>query len=110
MARALRLIVLFKRAEKGLIDDSLDTSTVSLIRQARSEYDKEDALMGSSTVLQPSAPSIFHKIYYWFLFRFESELSYFVLTMLVSLIPLGLLLYCLSVGALSRLPIVTYTH
>jgi hypothetical protein len=110
MARALRLIVLFKRAEKGLIDDNLDMSTISLLRQARSDYCKEDALMGSSTVLQPSAPSFFHKIYYWFLFRFESELSYIVLTMIVSLIPLALLVYCLSVGAWSRLPIVTYTH
>lgn len=128
-SRCLRLIVLFKRAQVGNlfleqfdVDGHKSASTIAIINT----YSRDDTSEISqiehrsrSTLLQAYKESIVHKpytlnswgrIYYWFLFKFQSELSYFFLSLFFAILPVSLFLYWVVNNIMSRLPVVSYSH
>ena len=112
VSRALRLVILFKRAEKGLYfqdkinsNEDVDGSTMAILRKSNDESEGEISLRGSF-VHKPKTRNIIERMYYWFLFKFESELSYFFLTVVFSLFPIVLMTFYLIKGEYTVLPLV----
>ena len=113
VTRALRLVILFKRAEKGLYfqekiasDEDVEGSTMAILRKSNDESEGDISLRGSF-VRKPKTRNFIERLYYWFLFKFESELSYFFfLTVVFSIIPIVLMLYYLIKKEYTVLPLV----
>ena len=124
------MIILFKRAEVGGyeenrldLSDCAPDSTLKIIKD-NSEYsnknverqrllsavDRVSGLTYNSDLNRPKAINNYTKAYYWFIFKFESEFSYLLLSVFVILIPVGVFLYCCIDDAMSRLPVITYSH
>lgn len=110
------MVILFKRAEKGLyfsdreIDDqNADSSTMAILRHSNEDSDFEMTIR-ASVVHRPQSKNIITRIYYWLLFQFESEFSYFLLTLMFTLFPLSMLAYAFISGNMKTLPLVNNSH
>lgn len=97
ISRGLRLIILFKRAEKGLYfsdnimtEEDADNSTFAILKRSNDDTDY-DVSLRASVIHRPTSQNFFTKIYYWLLFKFESELSVFYLSLVFALFPFGLM-------------------
>lgn len=115
--RGLRLIVLFKRAEKGLYfldksmirQDSFE-STSEILRATKMDSFVDDSINDSSMIYRPRTPNVCKMMYYWFLFTFEGEISYIYFTLFMTMFPFLLMIYFFIIGDMNVLPVVTYSH
>lgn len=117
IARALRLIILFKRAEKGLYFpesekeyQNEEASTLAILRNTSGNLMEYDCSYHGSDIQKPQSKNIFARVYFWLLFNLESEFSYWVLVMVLLLFPISLAIVFVSVGNLTTLPIVNHSH
>lgn len=104
ITRALRLIILFERAEKGLYFSEND-STMPI---TATENDMDS--LKSSTIHKPKTQNCFVRSYYWLLFRLETEIDYLVLTFIFALIPTILSVSFLIHSDFTTLRLVSYSH
>ena len=113
LTRSLRLVILFSRAKRGLYFAESDMSN--------KDNDRTNAILGQtenyssqslnvSHVRRPTHENYFVRVYYWFLFRFETEKEYFILTVLFTLVPVTLAVVFLSKANFRQLPVVNYSH
>lgn len=116
VSRALRLIILFKRAEKGLYfadnemeSRSTDNSTMAILKQSREEFEYEKSF-NSSVVHQPKSKNLVTRVYYWLLFRLETEKDYFILTLIFTALPAASVVYTVATQDLTLFPVVNFSH
>mmetsp|Transcript_10660 Transcript_10660/g.12134 ORF Transcript_10660/g.12134 Transcript_10660/m.12134 type:complete len:219 (-) Transcript_10660:510-1166(-) len=113
LTRGLRLVLLFNRAEKGfyftenIMDTEDNDKTIAILKQSENF---SSSCLNTSNVQKPTHPNIFMRIYYWFLFRFETESEYFVLTLLFTLVPMTLAIVFISTSNFRQLPLINYSH
>ncbi|CAI2367619.1 unnamed protein product [Moneuplotes crassus] len=112
MTRALRLIILFKRADIGLyssesiVKKNDESNTIALLKE------NENTLTGSinsSDIKKPEATMLHHKMYYWLLW-FDTEWEYFMLTSFITLLSAIIMTIFLCVKMNQVLPVINSSY
>ncbi|CAI2367080.1 unnamed protein product [Moneuplotes crassus] len=108
MTRALRLVILFKRADIGLYSSESiskgndESNTIALLKE---NEDTVERSLRSEDIRKPQATRLIHRMYYWLLW-FDTEWQFFLLACFFTLIPIALMATFFIIGSYKVLPVI----